>query len=177
MVGDAHTDVEMFIRERLRGYLREQGYTANEVEAVLSKNPVELSFIPKQLAAIRDFMKLPESGSLAAANKRVANILRQAAEKGESFQNADLEAMKEPTEIDLSKRLTTATQLAKSHFDKGDYSGYLAAFATLKEPVDRFFDEVMVMVDDPLLRRNRLALLQDLRNAMNRFADVAKLAA
>ena len=177
MVGGAHTDVEIFIRERLRGYLREQGYTANEVEAVLSKNPVELGLIPKQLAAIRDFMKLPEAGSLAAANKRVANILRQAAEKGESFQNADLEAMKEATEIELSKRLTAASRLAESYFDKGDYSGFLAAFATLKEPVDRFFDQVMVMVEDPSLRRNRLALLQDLRAAMNRFADIAKLAA
>ncbi|HEX7466591.1 MAG TPA: glycine--tRNA ligase subunit beta, partial [Usitatibacter sp.] len=85
MIGDAHTDVRAFIHERLRGYLREQGYSANEVESVLSMNPVRLSPIPRQLAAVRDFMKLPEAESLVAANKRVANILRQASGKGESF--------------------------------------------------------------------------------------------
>jgi len=177
MLGQAHTDVALFIRERLRGYLREQGYTANEVEAVLSMGPVRLDPVPRQLAAIRDFMKLPEAESLAAANKRVANILRQAAAKGESFDKADPGALTEPAEIDLSKALASASAKARALLDQGDYSGYLAAFATLKQPVDTFFDQVMVMVDDALVRRNRLALLSDLRTAMNRIADISKLAA
>ncbi len=176
MLGDAHTDVEIFVQERLRGYLREQGYSANEVESILSTNPGVLSPIPRQLAAVRDFMSLPEAGSLVAANKRVANILRQAAAKGESFVNADAGVLKEPAELDLFKDLGVASRAANALFDKGDYSGYLTAFAMLKQPVDRFFDDVMVMAEDPILRQNRLALLSDLRLAMNRIADISKLA-
>ena len=177
ILGDAHTDVETFIRERLRGYLRDQGYTANEVEAVLSMNPARLNPIPKQLAAVRDFMKLPEAQSLVAANKRVANILRQAAAKGESYASADIDCLKEAAELDLYRKLAAASKTAKSFFEQGDYSGYLTAFATLKDPVDRFFDDVMVMVEQPDLRKNRLALLSDLRAEMNRVADISKLAA
>src|SRR5471030_962066 len=98
MVGDARTDVQLFILERLRGYLRDQGYSANEVESILSMNPVRLSPIPRQLAAVRDFMKLPEAESLVAANKRVANILRQAASKGESHAKADLGVLTDTAE-------------------------------------------------------------------------------
>ncbi len=177
MLGDAHTDVQFFILERLRGYLRDLGYTANEVEAILSQNPSRLSPIPRQLEAIRAFMKLPEAESLTAANKRVVNILRQAAAKGESFSNAEMGALKEKAELDLFKHLAVASNTAKALFEKGDYSGYLCAFAMLKDPVDRFFDEVMVMVEDAPLRRNRLALLSDLRGEMNLVADLSKLAA
>jgi glycyl-tRNA synthetase beta chain len=177
MIGDAHADVQVFVHERLRGYLREQGYSANEVESVLSMNPVRLSPIPKQLAAVRDFMKLPEAESLVAANKRVANILRQASGKGESFANAEVNALKEPAELQLFNSLATASRVAESLFDKEDYSGYLTAFAMLKGPVDKFFEDVMVMVEDSILRKNRLALLADLRVAMNRVADISKLAA
>jgi glycyl-tRNA synthetase beta chain len=177
MIGSAQTDVQFFIRERLRGYLREQGYSANEIESVVSMNPLSFAVIPKQLAAVRDFMNLPEAGSLVAANKRVANILRQAAAKGESFVNADPSALREPAELDLQGKLAIASRAAQALFDQGDYSGYLTAFATLKEPIDKFFDGVMVMVEDPILRQNRLALLSDLRQAMNRFADISTLAA
>jgi glycyl-tRNA synthetase beta chain len=176
-VGDAQADVRAFILERLRGYLREKGYTANEVESVLSMNPVRLQPIQRQLAAVRAFMKLPEAESLVAANKRVANILRQAAAKGETFRGADGKALKEGAEVALFEALSSVSAIAKSKLDAGDYSGYLAAFAALKEPVDRFFDEVMVMDKDEGLRRNRLALLHDLRHEMNRVADIAKLAA
>ena len=177
MLADARPDVESFIRERLRGYLREKGYSANEVESVLSMNQPVLNIIPKQLAAIRDFMKLPEAESLAAANKRVANILKQAAAKGESFATAERGSLKEEAELGLFADLGRVAADAKALYDQGDYSGYLTAFAALKLPVDRFFDEVMVMAEDPVLRRNRLALLGDLRLAMNRVADISKLAA
>jgi len=175
-LGDAQAEVQAFILERLRSYLRDLGYTANEVEAILSQAPARFAPIPKQLEAVRAFMKLPEAESLAAANKRVANILKQAAAKGESFGNVRAEELKEDAEKSLLQALTSIAATAKALFDKGDYSGYLTAFAGLKAPVDRFFDEVMVMVEDPSLRRSRLALLSDLRLAMNRVADISKLA-
>ncbi len=174
--GKAQTDLQMFFMERLRSYFQERGYTANEVEAVLSLNPVAIALIPKQLEAVRAFSALPEAASLAAANKRIANILRQAESKGESFINADVSALKEPAEIALFEALQVASRSANPLFDSGDFSGYLKTFASLKDPVDSFFDSVMVMADDKKLRENRLALLTDMRKAMNRFSDISKLA-
>jgi glycyl-tRNA synthetase beta chain len=175
-LGDAHTDLQMFILERLRGYLRDAGYSANEIESILSMNPTRLDQIPSQLAAVRAFMELPEAASLASANKRVANILKQAAAKGESFRNADRNALAEKAEIALLDSLNAASSKADALFERGDYSGYLKALSVLKSPVDTFFDAVMVMVEDESLRRNRLALLSDLREKMNRVADISKLA-
>jgi len=173
----AQSDVLDFVRERLRGYLRDAGYTANEAEAVLSLRPVRLDLVPRQLAAVRAFASLPEAESLAAANKRVANILRQAAAKGEAFANADAKLLQDPQERALFDALRAASREATPRFERGDFTGYLKTFAVLKAPVDAFFDSVMVMVEDPSLRRNRLALLEDLRREMNRVADVSKLAA
>jgi glycyl-tRNA synthetase beta chain len=177
MVGDAHTDLEIFVLERLRSYLREAGYTANEIESVLCMHPTRLDQVPRQLAAVRAFAGLPEAASLAAANKRVANILKQAEAKGESFNNAQAHEMKEPAERNLFDALRIASEKATPLFQAGDYTGYLKAFAVLKSPVDAFFESVMVMVDDQDVRKNRLALLKDLRDEMNRVADIAKLAA
>jgi glycyl-tRNA synthetase beta chain len=175
-IGDAHSDLQMFILDRLRGYLKDTGYSANEVESVLSMNPTRLDQVPSQLAAVRAFMELPEAASLASANKRVANILKQAAAKGESFRNADRGALVEKAEVALFDALNAASARADAMFERGDYSGYLKAFAVLKSPVDAFFDSVMVMVEQESLRRNRLALLADLREKMNRVADISKLA-
>ncbi len=175
--GKPQTDLKMFFTERMRSYFLERGYSANEVEAVLSLNPVAIALIPKQLEAVRAFSALPEAASLAAANKRIGNILRQAESKGESFANADVSALKEPAEISLFEALQTVSRSAKPLFDSGDFAGYLKAFASLKSPVDSFFDAVMVMTDDKKLRENRLALLTDMRKAMNRFSDISKLAA
>ena len=177
VIGDAHTDLQSFILERLRGYLRETGYSANEVEAVLCMIPTQLDQVPLQLAAVRAFAELPEAASLAAANKRVANILRQAESKGESFANADAARLREPAERALFEALKAASLRATPLFRKMDYAGYLKAFAALKIPIDEFFDSVMVMVDDADLRKNRLALLADLRIEMNRVADLSMLAA
>ena len=174
--GKPQTDLKMFFTERMRSYFLERGYSANEVEAVLSLNPVAIALIPKQLEAVRTFSALPEAASLAAANKRIANILRQAESKGESFSGADVSALKEPAEISLFEALQTASRSAKPLFDSGDFAGYLKAFASLKTPVDSFFDAVMVMTDDKKLRENRLALLTDMRKEMNRFSDISKLA-
>ena len=176
-VQDSAGDLHAFILERLRGYLRDAGYTANEVESVLSLRPVRLDLVPRQLAAVRAFASLPEAESLAAANKRVANILRQAAAKGEAFANADAKLLQDPQERALFDALRAASRDATPRFEQGDFTGYLKTFAVLKSPVDAFFDSVMVMVEDPRLRRNRLALLEDLRREMNRVADISKLAA
>src|SRR6267154_214152 len=175
--GKPQTDLKIFFTERMRSYFLERGYSANEVEAVLSLNPVAIALIPKQLEAVRAFSALPEAASLAAANKRIANILRQAEAQGETFGDADVSAFKEPAEISLFEALQTASHSARPLFDSGDFAGYLKAFASLKSPVDSFFDAVMVMTDDKKLRENRLALLTDMRKAMNRFSDISKLAA
>jgi glycyl-tRNA synthetase beta chain len=156
--------------------LKEQGFSTLQVDAVLSQNPVRLRLVPQQLEAVKAFQQLPEAESLAAANKRVANILKQAAEKGESFTKAERKALKEPAELALLAALELASSNAMPMFERGDYAGYLKSFAVLKQPVDAFFDSVMVMAKEEELRKNRLALLADLRKAMNRVADISKLA-
>ncbi|MHB1299908.1 MAG: glycine--tRNA ligase subunit beta [Burkholderiales bacterium] len=176
ILGDAHTDLELFIFERLRGYLKDAGYTSNEVESVVCMMPVRLDIVPGQLSAVRAFYALPEAESLAAANKRVMNILKQAEAKGEAFINAEEGKLEEPAEKALFHALEKISPQASTCFEKGDYSGYLKAFAALKTPVDAFFDSVMVNCEDPALRANRLALLRDLRQAMNRVADLSRLA-
>jgi glycyl-tRNA synthetase beta chain len=176
-IGDANADLQLFMRERFSGYLKELGYSTLQVEAVLSRGFDRLSQVPRQLEAVKAFQALPESESLAAANKRVANILRQAAAKGESFRKADRETLKESAEIALFDALNDASGKADAFLRDEDYAGYLRTFAVLKAPVDAFFDSVMVMVEQDALRKNRLALLADLREAMNRIADISKLAA
>jgi len=173
------TEVEVreFVFDRLSGYLKELGYTALQVDAVLSMRPALLNLVPRQLEAVRSFQSLPEADSLAAANKRVSNLLRQAEAKGESFANAQPAELREPAEHALQEAIRATSAKANPLFERGDYAGYLKAFAVLKDPVDVFFDKVMVMVDDDRLRHARLALLHDLRTAMNRVADISKLAA
>jgi len=176
-IGDAHTDLEMFLFDRLAGLLRDRKYSPQEIEAVLCMHPTRIDLVLPQLDAVRAFLALPEAPSLAAANKRVANILRQAAAKDESFINADMAHLKEPAERALFDALQSVSKRAHTLFNQGDFTGYLTTFAALKSPVDAFFDAVMVMVEDADLRRNRLALLADLQAAMNRVADISKLAA
>ena len=175
-LADAHTDLQVFFFERMRGYFADAGYTTQEIDAVLSLHPVAVNRIPLQLAAVRAFAGLPEAASLAAANKRVANILRQAEAKGETVRDADAKLLQEPAERALFDALQRASGIATPLFRSGDYTGYLKTFAVLKTPVDAFFDSVMVMADDAALRHNRIALLQDLRREMNRIADISRLA-
>ena len=172
LIAEAHTDVEWFLLERLRGLLREQGYTSNEVESVIVRGPARVDLIPEQLAAVRAFMKLPEAESLASANKRIDNILRKAAAVPSSFENA---LLVEPAERSLGDAFQAVHVWAEQLYASGDYSAMLESLVPLKLPVDRFFDEVMVNVDDPKLRANRLGLLAALRTTMNRVADISKL--
>jgi glycyl-tRNA synthetase beta chain len=162
-----------FIYERLAGLLREQGYSAQEVEAVLALRPQRLGDVAKRLAAVRAFAALPEAPALAAANKRIANILKKA-ERADAHVNAQL--LKE----DAEKALHAATQKiapeARSQFEAGDYTGSLQTLAALRGPVDAFFDDVMVNAEETDLRLNRLGLLATLHQAMNRVADLSRLA-
>ncbi len=175
-LADAHADLESFVFDRMRGYFADAGYTTQEIDAVLSLRPLIVHKIPLQLAAVRAFAGLPEAASLAAANKRVANILRQAETKGEAGTGAEATLLQEPAERALFDALKQASAAATPLFQQGDYTGYLKTFAVLKAPVDAFFDGVMVMADDAALRRNRIALLGDLQLEMNRIADIARLA-
>lgn len=164
-----------FIYERLAGSLREQGYSAREVEAVLALRPQRLGDVAKRLAAVRAFAALPEAPALAAANKRIGNILKKA--------EADVDAHVSEVLLkeDAEKALYAATQKiapqAKSQFDAGDYTGSLQTLAALRGPVDAFFDDVMVNAEQTDLRLNRLGLLASLHQAMNRVADLSRLAA
>ena len=164
-----------FIYERLAGQLREQGYSALEVDAVLAPQPQRLGDIPKRLAAVRAFASLPEAASLAAANKRVGNILKKVSPGGTAPVDAAL--LKEPAEVALNAALAETRPKADAAFAHGDYAASLQALAALKGPVDAFFDHVMVNVEDDVLRTNRLGLLATLHAAMNRVADLSKLSA
>jgi len=175
-VGHAHTDLETFIFERLAGYFRDHGYSTLEVDSVVNLRPDRINLTLRVVEAVRAFNTLPEAQSLAAANKRVVNILKQAEANGESFVNAEADKLKEPAEKALFDALKTTSRKADALFKQGDFTGYLKTFAVLRSPVDAFFESVMVMADAPELRHNRLALLADLRKEMNRIADISKLA-
>ena len=164
-----------FIYERLAGSLREQGYTAQEVEAVISQRPQRLGDIPKRLAAVRAFSALPEAAALAAANKRVGNILKKA--EGNVEASIDTGLLKEAAEVALHAALVEVVPQADAAFVTGDYTESLSALAALRTPVDAFFDGVMVNADDPALKANRLGLLAKLHLAMNQVADLSKLSA
>ncbi len=166
--------LEGFIHDRLSGLLREQGYSAQEVDAVLSLRPQHLAEVPKRLAAVRTFAALPEAASLAAANKRVKNILKKV--EGDMSIEVNNTLLQEPAEQALQQALSKIAPKADKAFAAGDYTASLQALAALKEPVDIFFDKVMVNTEDAALRANRLALLLQLQHAMNRVADISKLA-
>ena len=172
-VGAAQADVELFIRERMRGYLQERGASSHEVDAVLALNPVRLRAIPRQLDAVRAFAKLPDAANLAAANKRIGNILKKS---GPVSATLDASRLVEPEEKALHAAVATAAAKAEPCFAAGDYAGYLVALAALRGPVDSFFDKVMVNAEDAALRQNRHRLLDDVQKLMNRFADISRLA-
>ena len=164
-----------FCFDRLSVNLREQGASPQEVEAVLALNPSLLSEIPKRLEAVRAFSTLAEAPALAAANKRVGNILKKIEGHVEAKINEGL--LQEAAEKALATTLAKIKPEADALFEKGDYTNSLKALAALKAPVDDFFDNVMVNAEDPALKANRQGLLATLHAAMNRVADLSKLAA
>jgi glycyl-tRNA synthetase beta chain len=173
--GQAHAELNYFLRERLVGYLREAGHAVQDVEAVIEARPPRWAEFPRRLDAVRAFKALPEAQPLAAANKRVGNILKKSEKKVAPVTDAALFA--EPAERALADALEAVAPRSERAFEAGDYTGSLQALAALKAPVDAFFDTVMVNAEDLKLRANRLGLLARLHAAMNRVADLSKLAA
>ena len=163
-----------FIYDRLAGGLREQGYSPQEVDAVLALRPAKLVDVTDRLTAVRAFAAMPEASSLAAANKRVGNILKKAEES--TTARVDTALLREPAEIALLTALLAVKQTSDGQFESGNYTASLQALAALRAPVDAFFDTVMVNAEDAALRKNRLGLLATLHAAMNRVADLSKLA-
>jgi glycyl-tRNA synthetase beta chain len=172
--GQAQAELALFLRERLVGWLREQGHGAQEVDAVLELRPERWAELPARLAALKRFAALPEAPALAAANKRVGNILKKSELALDGAVQAEL--LTDPAEAALYQALGTVAARADAAFEAGDLAGSLQSLAALKAPVDAFFDQVMVNADDPALRANRLALLARLHAAMNRVADLSRLA-
>jgi glycyl-tRNA synthetase beta chain len=163
-----------FIYDRLAGSLREQGYSAQEVDAVLALRPQRLGEVAKRLAAVRAFAALPEAPALAAANKRIGNILKKAEGKVDAQVSEAL--LKEPAEQSLYAAMKDIAPKAGKQFEAGDHTSSLQTLAALRGPVDAFFDGVMVNAEEPDLRQNRLGLLATLHHAMNRVADLSRLA-
>ncbi len=175
-ITDASGQLADFIYDRLSGSLREQGFSAQEVDAVLALRPQRLALVEKQLAAVRAFAALPESPALAAANKRVANILKKAEAEGPVDPHVNPELLQEQAEQDLYAALQRFVPEANAQFEAGDFTASLQTLAVLRAPVDAFFDDVMVNAEQMDLRLNRQGLLKSLHLAMNRVADLSRLA-
>ena len=177
LIEDQRAPLADFIYERLAGLLREQGYAAREVEAVLALRPQRLADVPQRLQAVRAFATLPEAEALAAANKRIANILKKAGD-AEQVVDAHVSALllQEDAEQNLYAAMQSTVPQADAQFDAGDYTAALQTLAGLRAPVDAFFDDVLVNAEQLDLRLNRLGLLKKLHLAMNRVADLSRLA-
>jgi glycyl-tRNA synthetase beta chain len=171
---DPRAEVSAFMLDRLRGMLRERGFSPNEVEAVLAQNPDRIDDVVQRLEAVQAFAALPESASLAAANKRITNILKKT-EAPSSEVSPEL--LQEEAERKLYEAIKRVRPDVDAAFARGDFTGTLQTLARLRDDVDAFFNDVMVMADDLALRNNRLALLSTLHGMMNRVADISKLAA
>jgi glycyl-tRNA synthetase beta chain len=172
-ITDASGALADFIFDRLAGSLREQSYSAQEVDAVLALRPQRLGDVAKRLIAVRAFAALPESPALAAANKRISNILKKTDDVDAHVSTVLLQ---EPAEHTLYAAMQVALPLAHTQWEAGDYTASLQSLAALRGPVDAFFEDVMVNVEQMDLRLNRLGLLKSLHVAMNRVADLSKLA-
>lgn len=161
-----------FMFERLRNQLRESDQELDTIDAVLALRPTRIDLVPAKLEAVRVFRALPESAALAAANKRIVNILRKS---DSSPGEPDVALLQEDAEKALFHQVVDVAPLVRSHFENEDYTESLRVLAGLRESVDNFFDNVMVMADEPLIRSNRLALLGVLASLMNRVADISRL--
>ena len=159
--------------ERLRSYLRERGFAPDEIEAVVSQSPTRIDQVVPRLEAVQVFRTMPEAESLASANKRIRNILK----KTSVVQTApDPAILQEAAEKDLFAVTSKLTPRIASLWESRDYTEALRELAKVRKEVDTFFDQVMVMTDEPVIRNNRLALLSQLERLMNQVADISKLA-
>ncbi len=165
-------EVLSYCLERLGAYYQDQSIAGDRVAAVLSLGLSVPADIDRRVHAVEAFSRLPESTALAAANKRIANILKKAPAAGRQL---DAEALCEPAEQELARALAAMEDTLEPQLASGDYAGALIALAGLRDPVDAFFDAILVMAEDPQLRNNRLALLERLQRLFLRIADIAKL--
>jgi glycyl-tRNA synthetase beta chain len=166
-------DVHGFMLERLKHYLREREFEPDEIEAVISQNPARIDLVMPRMEAVREFKTLPEAEALASANKRIQNILKKTEV---IIQAPDLGLFSEDAERALFEVVTRLTPVVNSLVANEDYTDALRELAGVRAQVDRFFEQVMVMVDEPVIRSNRLALLKALGDLMNQVADIGKLA-
>jgi len=171
-------EVHGFVLDRLRGYYADQGFSADQFESVLAVAPATLPDFDRRLRAVGEFARRAEAASLAAANKRVANILRKQAEDAQA---APIPTTVDPAyfELDAERELHAALDAARADsrglLAEGDYTGTLARLAALQAPVDRFFDDVLVNAEDAAVRGNRLALLAQLKASFGAIADISRL--
>ena len=174
IAADTAMGVYGFMLDRLRQLLRDAGASANEVEAVLADEPERIDRVASRLAAVQSFASLPEAAALAAANKRIVNILRKSG--AEAAPAVDRGLLADGAEHDLFMAFQKLEPQVRADYEKEDFAAALLALASAKAVVDRYFDDVMVMADDPAIRANRLALLRSVAATMNRVADISKLA-
>ena len=172
LAANTANEVHAFMLDRLRSMLREKGYDANEVEAVLADNPTNVRRVWRRIEAVKAFRQLPEAEALAAANKRIQNILRKSPASNAAV---DLAMLQLPEERKLHQSLTAVTSLVNERFAVNDFAGTLTALAGVRSDVDAFFEKVLVNADDPKLRAARLSLLDQLGTVMNKVADISKL--
>jgi len=171
--GDWRSASADFFRERLRNLLRDAGHDPRAVDAVLALDPARIDQVPARLAAVKAFAALPEADALAAANKRIVNILRKSG--GEAGASVNRALLQEDAEKALFAAVEAAAPGIEAQLAAADYTSALKALAGLRAAVDAFFDNVMVMAEDAQIRSNRLALLSRLAGLMNRVADISKL--
>lgn len=170
--GDFKQKLRDFMLERLRGLLRDAGHDNGVIDAVLALQPMRIDLVPLKLDAVRAFLALPEAQALAAANKRIVNILKKTESRGG---DVDFALLQEPAEKALFEQVNSIAPQIRSLVAGEDYAAALKALAGLRGAVDAFFDNVMVMAEEPLTRQNRLALLGQLAGLMNQVADISRL--
>lgn len=172
-VKDARDELLAFFEDRLRVMFKDKGYSAQEVDAVLATHPTTILDVPVRLEAVRAFTQLPEAEALAAANKRIGNIIKKTAPETDAVDPALFDSEAEKA---LYEALCTAESQAQTLYEAGRYTELLKSLAPMKTPVDRFFEDVMVNVEDSRVRANRLALLWRLHRTMNMVAELSRLA-
>ncbi|SFW76132.1 glycine--tRNA ligase subunit beta [Luteibacter sp. UNCMF366Tsu5.1] len=171
-------EVVAFVLDRLRGYYADQGFSADQFEAVLAVAPATLPDFDRRLRAVGEFAQRAEAASLAAANKRVGNILRKQAEEANAApipSSVDPAHFESDAERELHAALDAARAETRDLLARGDYTGTLARLSALQGPVDRFFDDVLVNAENPAVRANRLALLAQLKASFGAIADISRL--
>ena len=165
--------VQKFVVDRMRGYFSDKGIETSTIDAVLAVGEPDPTDVQARLEAVVAFQMLPESGALSAANKRIANILR----KNDARTSAPIDRLllEAPAEINLADSLEAIRETTNHSIDAADYTAFLTALSKLHDPINQFFDDVMVMCDDERVRENRIAILSHIHGLFSVVADIARL--